>query len=87
MPKGYWIGHVDVGNEEGYKPLCGGQCRYFQEIRRAICYPCWKVRVPRRQHSLAKHRCRIPRLCYCARLLPLAGIPSQHQGEAATLDR
>ena len=27
MPKGYWIGRVDVSNDEGYKRLCRGQCR------------------------------------------------------------
>jgi uncharacterized protein (DUF1330 family) len=24
MPKGYWIGHVDVTDEEGYKPYAAG---------------------------------------------------------------
>jgi uncharacterized protein (DUF1330 family) len=33
MAKGYWIGRVDVKNEEGYKPYAAANPAIFQKIR------------------------------------------------------
>ena len=32
MPKGYWIGRVDVHNEEGYKPYMANNPAIFQKF-------------------------------------------------------
>jgi uncharacterized protein (DUF1330 family) len=32
MPKGYWIGRVDVQNEEGYKPYMANNPAIFQKF-------------------------------------------------------
>ena len=31
MPKAYWIGHVDVHNEEGYKPYAAANPAIFRK--------------------------------------------------------
>ena len=31
MPKGYWIGRVDVSNEEGYKPYSAANAAIFRK--------------------------------------------------------
>ena len=43
MPKGYWIGRVDVKNEEGLQALCRRQCGDLQEVWRTLRGPCGKV--------------------------------------------
>ena len=35
MAKGYWIGRVEVNNDEGYKPYARGEPGDLQEVRRA----------------------------------------------------
>ena len=32
MPKGYWIGRVDVANEEGYKPYAAANLAIFKKF-------------------------------------------------------
>ena len=32
MPKGYWIGHVDVRDEEGYKPYAAANGPIFKKF-------------------------------------------------------
>lgn len=32
MPKGYWIGRVDVHNEEGYKPYIAANAEIFRKF-------------------------------------------------------
>jgi uncharacterized protein (DUF1330 family) len=32
MPKGYWIGRVDVHNEEGYKPYAAANLAIFKKF-------------------------------------------------------
>jgi uncharacterized protein (DUF1330 family) len=32
MPKGYWIGRVDVKNEEGYKPYAAANAAIFKKF-------------------------------------------------------
>ena len=32
MAKGYWIGHVDVHNEEGYKPYAAANSAIFKKF-------------------------------------------------------
>ena len=32
MPKGYWIGRVDVSNEEGYKPYAAANAGIFKKF-------------------------------------------------------
>jgi uncharacterized protein (DUF1330 family) len=32
MAKGYWIGHVDVHNEEGYKPYAAANSAIFRKF-------------------------------------------------------
>lgn len=32
MPKGYWIGHVDVNNAEGYKPYSAANNAIFKKF-------------------------------------------------------
>jgi uncharacterized protein (DUF1330 family) len=32
MPKGYWIGRVDVNNDEGYKPYAAANAAIFKKF-------------------------------------------------------
>ena len=32
MPKGYWIAHVDVRNEDGYKPYAAANAAIFKKF-------------------------------------------------------
>ena len=32
MPKGYWVGRVDVSNEEGYKPYAAANAGIFKKF-------------------------------------------------------
>ena len=32
MPKGYWIGHVDVSNDEGYKAYAAANAAIFKKF-------------------------------------------------------
>jgi uncharacterized protein (DUF1330 family) len=32
MPKGYWIAHVDVSNDEGYKPYAAANAAIFKKF-------------------------------------------------------
>jgi len=32
MPKGYWIGRVDVANDEGYKPYAAANAAIFKKF-------------------------------------------------------
>jgi uncharacterized protein (DUF1330 family) len=32
MPRGYWIAHVDVGNDEGYKPYAAANPTIFKKF-------------------------------------------------------
>ncbi len=32
MPKAYWIGHVDVNNEEGYRPYVAANAAIFKKF-------------------------------------------------------
>ena len=36
MPKGYWIAHVDVSDEEGYKPYAAANPAIFTQVRRPV---------------------------------------------------
>ena len=47
MPKAYWIGRVDVHNEEGYKPYAAANPAIFPQIRRPLCRTRRQVRVRR----------------------------------------
>lgn len=52
MAKGYWIGRVDVHNEEGYKPYAAANLAIFKKfggryVVRAARPPRWKVRAVR----------------------------------------
>ncbi len=62
MPKGYWIGRVDVKSDEGYKPYAMGNAGHLQEIRRPLRDPGGQVRVRGRQRALAQCRDRVSRL-------------------------
>ena len=55
MPKAYWIGRVDVHNEEGYKPYAAANPAIFRKyggrfVVRAGKFECVKVRQP---HAIA----------------------------------
>ena len=83
MPKGYWIGRVDVKSDEGYKPYAAANAAIFKKFGGRYVIRAGKFECARGQRPLAQCGDRIPRLCRRARLLPLAGIPGQHQGAAA----
>ena len=88
MPKGYWIAHVDVHNDEGYKAYAARQRRRSSR-NSAAASSCAaansKTRKAQARSRNVVHR--VSGLCDGARLLPLAGISSQHQAAAAAFGR
>ena len=36
MAKAYWIGHVEVNNDEGYKPYAAANPAIFKKVRREV---------------------------------------------------
>ena len=85
MAKGYWIGRVDVHNEDGYKAYAAANPAIFKKFGGRFVVRAGKFEAPGRQRPVAQRRHRISRLCHCARLLPLARISGQYQGAAAAL--
>ena len=80
MAKGYWIGHVDVNNDEGYKPYAAANPAIFKKFGGRFVVRGGKFESSRRQQPLAQCGDRISELSGGARLLQLAGISGQHQG-------
>ena len=86
MAKGYWIGRIDVSNEEGYKPYAAANAAIFRKfggrfVIRAGKFECVEGQPP------AQRGDRVSRLCGGARLLPLERIQAQHQGAKAARHR
>ncbi len=46
MAKGYWIGHVDVKNEEGYKPYAAANAAIFKKFRARFVVRAGKYECP-----------------------------------------
>ena len=63
MAKGYWIGHVEVNNEEGYKPYAAANPAIFKKFGAQVRRPRRQVRVPGRPEPLAQCGDRVCRLC------------------------
>ena len=87
MPKGYWIAHVDVHDEEAYKPYAAANPAIFKKFGGRFVVRAGKFECPEGTSRIAQRGDRISGLRRGARLLPLAGIPGQHQGAATALDR
>ena len=86
MAKGYWIGRVDVHNEEGYKPYAAANPAIFRKYGGRFVVRAGKFECTGRRQPAAQRGHRISRLCRGARLLPLARIPGQIKVRAAACD-
>ena len=53
MPKAYWIGRVDVHNEEGYKPYAAANPAIFRKYGGRFVVRAGKIRVRRGWEPLA----------------------------------
>jgi len=49
MPKGYWIGRVDVKNEEGYKPYAAANAGIFKKFGAKFVIRAGKFECPEGQ--------------------------------------
>src|SRR5262249_18478192 len=83
MPKGYWIGRIDVRDEEGYKPYIAANGPIFKKFGAKLIVRRRAVRVCRGHRAFAQRRDRISRSGDRESLLPLSGISGQHQTAAA----
>ena len=72
MAKGYWIGHVDVHNDEGYKSYVAANAAIFRKYGGRFVVRAGKSEMRGRDEPLAQRRHRVSRLRGGARLLPLA---------------
>ena len=63
MAKGYWIGRVDVNNEEGYKPYAAANPAIFKKFGGKFVVRAGKFENPEGTQPLAQRRHRISRLC------------------------
>jgi len=84
MAKGYWIGRVDVHNEEGYKAYAAANPAIFKSFGGR-----YVVRGGRFTGVEGQSRSRnvVIEFADGTRLLSLAGIPAKHQGPAAAFHR
>jgi uncharacterized protein (DUF1330 family) len=46
MPKGYWIGRVDVKNDEGYKPYAAANAAIFKKFGGKFVIRAGKLEAP-----------------------------------------
>ena len=77
MAKGYWIGRVDVNNDEGYKPYVAANAGRSSRNSAAVRGARRQVREPGRHSAHAQCGDRVSRLSSRARLLQFAGIPGR----------
>ena len=86
MAKGYWIGRVEVNNEEGYKPYAAANPAIFKKFGAQVRGSRRQVRVPGRAEPLAQRGDRISRLCDGGRLLSFAGVSGQPENPPGQRD-
>ncbi len=72
MAKGYWIAHVDVHDQEGYKPYAAANPAIFRKYGGRFVVRVGQFECPEGDDSLASGRDRISRLRVGARLLSLS---------------
>ena len=53
MPKGYWIGRVDVHNDEGYKPYAAANGPIFKKFGGRFVVRAGKFESPEAQRARA----------------------------------
>ena len=87
MAKGYWIAHVDVHNEEGYKAYVATNNIIFKQIRRRVFFVRGGkiVGAPKGRRARRNVVIEFPELRGGAGLLPLAGISGEYQGPAGRM--
>ena len=56
MPKGYWIAHVDVNDEDAYKPYAAANPAIFRKYRWALCRARRTIRMPGGDQPVAQRR-------------------------------
>ena len=72
MAKGYWIGRVDVHNDEGYKPYAAANAAIFRKYGGRFVVRAGKSECTGGSQQAAQRRDRVSRLRGGGRLLPLA---------------
>ena len=72
MAKGYWIGHVDVHNDEGYKPYAAANPAIFRKYGGRFVVRAGKFECTEGNQQAAQRGDRVSRLRGGARLLSFA---------------
>ena len=84
MPKGYWIGRVDVHNEAGYKPYAEANPAIFKkfggQFRRARRH---NSKIPEGASRSRNVVIEFPDYAVRGRVLQFAGISGQYENAAA----
>ena len=86
MAKGYWIGRVEVNNEEGYKPYAAANPAIFKKFGAQFVVRGGKYECQEGAEPLAQCGDRISGLCDGRGLLSLAGIPGQPENPPGERD-
>ena len=87
MAKGYWIGRVDVHDEEGYKPYAAANPAIFRKYGGRFVVRAGKFECTEGESRTRNVVIEFPDYDIGSRLLPLAGIPGQYQSAPAACDR
>ncbi len=83
MAKGYWIGRVDVSSDEGYKPYAVANGAIFKKWGARFVVRAGKFTTVEGASRTRNVVIEFPDY----EMLQFAGIPGQHQGAPAALDR
>ena len=83
MAKGYWIGSVDVHNEDGYKPYAAANPAIFKKFGGRFVVRAGKFENPEGSSRSRNVVIEFPDYATALACYRLARIPGQHQGAAA----
>ena len=86
MPKAYWIGRVDVHNEEGYKPYAAANPAIFRKYGGRFVVRAGKFECTEGSSRPRNVVIEFPDFEFGRRLLPLARIPGEYQSAPAARD-
>ena len=85
MAKGYWIGRVDVNDEEGYKPYAAANGPIFKKFGGRFVVRAGKFTCPEGKSRSRNVVIEFPDYASRAGLLQFAGISGESQSSAAAL--
>ena len=87
MAKGYWIARADVHDADGYKSYVAANPAIFKKFGGRFLVRGGQFECPEGGSRARNIVIEFPDYADGARLLPLAGVPGEHAGTAANLNR